>query len=252
MLLFGMVLAEQLGAPIPAIPVLLAMGALIGTGAYSFGAAMAFALAAAIAADTVWYIVGRQKGPSVLSLLCRISLEPDSCVSRTRVVFKTLGGWALVIAKFVPGLSTVAPPMAGLSRMPWWKFLSADAAGGAVWAGAFMALGYVFREQLEDVGQFALRMGSWLVVVVTASLALWIAWKYWQRKRFMKSLRVARIRPDEVLERLADIVVVDLRSPAEIELDGTKIQGALWFDRKTLEERHQDIPRDRDVVLYCT
>jgi len=252
LLLFAMVLAEQLGVPIPSIPVLLAMGALIGLGTYSFGAAMGLAVIAAVAADSAWYILGRQRGASVLKLLCRISLEPDSCVNTTRFVFERLGGWALVIAKFVPGLSTVAPPMAGLWRMPWWKFLSADAAGGVLWAGAFMAIGYVFRLQLEDAGELALRMGRWLMLVVTAALALWIGWKYWQRKHFIKSLRVARIAPEEVLKRLDEIVVIDLRSRGDLKWDGMKLRGALWFDRKTLEEHHLEIPRDRDVVLYCT
>lgn len=251
-LLFAMVLAEQLGAPIPAVPALLAMGALIGLGFYSFPAAIGLSLIAALAADSAWYMLGRQKGHSVLKLLCRISLEPDSCVSTTRFWFHKLGGWVLVIAKFVPGLSTVAPPMAGLSRMPWWKFLLADGVGGLIWAAAFMGIGYVFRSQLEEAGREALHLGSWLVAVVSALLALWIAWKYWQRRHFIKSLRVARITPEEVLERLNDVVIVDLRTPTEMEWDGMKVQGALWFDRKQLEERHQEIPRDRDVVLYCT
>src|ERR1044071_8364470 len=134
------VLAEQLGLPVPAIPVLLAMGALIGNAGYSFSIATAVVLVAALAADIAWYALGRSKGYSVLRLLCRISIEPDSCVSSTRNWFKRLGGWALVVAKFVPGLSTVATPMAGLSRMPFWKFLSADAAGTLLWGGGVMSV----------------------------------------------------------------------------------------------------------------
>ena len=145
-LLFAMVLAEQLGAPIPSAPILLAMGALIGTGKYTLdGGALAFRCRV-LPADSAWYGLGRKRGTSVLKWLCRISLEPDSCVSSTRYWFKRLGGWALVIAKFVPGLGTVAPPMAGLSKMPWWKFLGADGLGGFLWAGAFlMCLGHIFR-----------------------------------------------------------------------------------------------------------
>ena len=251
-LLFAMVLAEQLGAPIPAVPVLLAMGALIGTGKYSFAGALSLSLLASLAADGAWYLIGRQRGSSVLKLLCRISLEPDSCVSSTRYWFKRLGGWALVIAKFVPGLSTVAPPMAGLSRMAWWKFLGADGLGGIVWAGAFLLLGWVFREQLEDVALFAGRLGGWLIVVVGGALALWIGWKYYQRRRFIKSLRVARIRPEVLKQRLNEVVIIDLRTAEEVASDGAKIPGSLWFDRKELEERHLEIPRDRDVILYCT
>jgi membrane protein DedA with SNARE-associated domain len=252
LVLFAWVLAEQFGVPVPSVPMLLAMGALIGAGSYSFPAAIGLTVGAALIADSAWYLLGRRKGNSVLQLLCRISLEPDSCVSSTRYWFKRLGGWALVVAKFFPGLSTVSPPMAGLSRMPVWKFLSADAAGGFLWGSVVMGVGYVFRAQLEDVGLIALRLGGWLLAVVSGIVASWIAFKYWQRRRFMNSLRVARITPQEVLARLDEIVILDLRTPAEVEWDGMKVSRARWFDRKELEQRHDEIPRDRDVVLYCT
>src|SRR5580692_899226 len=173
-LLFAMVLAEQLGAPIPSGPILLAMGALIGTGKYSWTESLTLSVAACLFADGVWYGIGRRKGSSVLKLLCRISLEPDSCVSSTRYWFKRLGGWALVIAKFVPGLSTVAPPMAGLSKMKWWKFLGADGLGGFLWAGVLLGVGHIFRAQLEDVLAYLTRLGGGLITVVAAVLTLWI------------------------------------------------------------------------------
>jgi membrane protein DedA with SNARE-associated domain len=251
-LLFAAVLAEQLGAPIPSGPVLLAMGALIGTGKYYWSEALLLSLIACVLADGVWYGIGRRKGSSVLKLLCRISLEPDSCVSSTRYWFKKLGGWALVVAKFVPGLSTVAPPMAGLSRMPWWKFLGADGLGGLLWAGAFLALGHVFRTQLEDVAIWAAKLGGGLITVIAVVLTLWIGWKFYQRRRFIRSLRVARIPPEELKQKMKDVVILDLRTPEEVASDGARIPGSLWFDRKELDERHHEIPRDRDVVLYCT
>lgn len=250
--LFAAVLAEQLGAPIPSVPVLLAMGALIGLGNYSWGGAFALSMAACMIADCTWYLIGQLKGSRVLKLLCKISIEPDSCVSTTRSWFKRLGGWALVIAKFVPGLGTVATPMAGLSHMRWWKFAAADGLGSFLWAGAYLGLGWIFRTQLEDVGLYASRFGGGLVVLVAAVLALWIAFKYYQRRRFMKNLRIARIRPEELLDQLKDAVIIDLRTVEELQEDGAKIPGALWFDRKELEARHTEIPRDRDIILYCT
>jgi membrane protein DedA with SNARE-associated domain len=250
--LFAWVFAEQVGVPVPAIPILLAMGALIGAGAYSFLDSVGLALIAALAADSVWYLLGRVKGASVLNLLCRISLEPDSCVSTTRALFTRLGGWALVVSKFVPGLSTVSTPMAGLSRMPVWKFLCADVSGILLWLGTFFGVGYVFRAQLEDVGLIAAHLGGWFVAIVSALIGGWIAWKYWQRRRFMRSLRIARISPEEVLERLHEFVILDLRSIAEVEWDGMKVSGAQWFDKVELELHHERIPRDRDIVLYCT
>jgi membrane protein DedA with SNARE-associated domain len=250
--LFVWVLAEQLGTPVPSVPILLAMGALIGTGLGSFASAIWLVFVAALSADSTWYLLGRRKGHSVLRFLCRISIEPDSCVSSTRAWFKRLGGWALVVAKFVPGLGTVAAPMSGLERMPWWKFLAADGLGILLWAGAYLGIGCLFREQLEDVGRLAARMGGGLIAIVIALLALWLGWKFWQRKRFIRSLRIARITPQELMDRLADFVVVDLRSASEIDWDGMQIRGALWFDRKELALHQHLIPRDRDVVLYCT
>jgi hypothetical protein len=142
--------------------------------------------------------------------------------------------------------------MAGLSKMPWWKFLGADGLGGFLWAGSFLLLGHVFRAQLEDVATYAARLGGWLIVVLVAALTLWIGWKYFQRWRFIKKLRVARILPEDLKLRMHEVVILDLRTAEEYASDGAKIPGAIWFDRKELEERHQEIPKDRDVVLYCT
>jgi hypothetical protein len=124
--------------------------------------------------------------------------------------------------------------------------------GGVIWAGAFLLLGHIFRTQLEDVAVYAGRLGGWLIVVLGGALALWIGWKYFQRWRFIKSLRVARIQPEELKDRLLDVVILDLRTAEEVASDGARIPGALWFDRKELDERHLEIPRDRDVILYCT
>lgn len=253
--LFVAVLAEQLGAPLPAVPVLLAMGALVGMGHFSFAAAMAVTVAAAMTSDVVWYELGRRRGHSVLRLLCRIALEPDSCVSDTSYWFHRLGRLALVIAKFVPGLSTVAPPMAGITKMPPASFLYSDLAGSALWAGVFLGAGYLFQAQLELAAGNALRMGSWLGVVLAVALAAWIGFKYGQRRRFLKSIRVARVTPEEVMERIRDgedLVIVDLRSFSEIEQEGRKLPGAIWINRRELAERHHLIPRDCGVILYCT
>jgi membrane protein DedA with SNARE-associated domain len=228
------------------------MGALIGLGRYSFAEAAALALIASVAADAAWFVIGQRRGQSVLRLLCRVSLEADSCVSSTRFWFRRMGAWVLVIAKFFPGLSTIAPPMAGLSRMSWWKFLAADTAGSALWAGTFLGLGFVFRSQLEDLGNELALLGRWLLLAVAGLLALWIGFKYWQRRRFMRSLRMARLTPQELRVHASEFVILDLRTPDEVSWDGKKIPGAIWMDRRHLEERSKEIPRDREVVLYCS
>jgi membrane protein DedA with SNARE-associated domain len=253
--LFANVLAEQAGLPIPAIPVMLAMGALAGLGNFSLAAALALAICAALASDLVWFRLGRVRGHSILNLLCRISLEPDSCVSNIQTVFRRFGALALLFAKFVPGLNTAAAPMAGLTRMRFLKFLAADITGALVWSGTYLAIGYLFRDQLEDAAEYAGRMGSWLVLVLMILLAAYIAWKYYQRQRFIRELRVDRVTPEELLKMIEsgeDLAVVDLRRALEVEHDNAKVPGAIWIDLDELEAREQEIPREKDVILYCS
>jgi membrane protein DedA with SNARE-associated domain len=251
--LFGVVLAEQAGVPIPSLPVLLGVGALAGLGRMSVWPAILLALIASLISDSLWYWLGRRRGGSMLRLLCAISLEPDSCVGSTKSLFSKLGSGSLLVAKFVPGLSTAAPPMAGVNRMPFLQFLIGDGLGAVLWAGAYLTLGFLFHHQIELVAERTTAYGVRAGAVVAIGLVLYIAYKYWQRERFLHSLRVARITPAEawnLLNNGAPVAVVDLRHATELS-EGT-LPGAVWFDRETLEGRHLEIPRDRDVILYCS
>jgi len=252
---FAFVFAEQIGLPIPSTPVLLAMGALAGLGKLSLVAALTLGVAASLLADTLWYWLGRNRGYSVLNLLCKIALEPDSCVRKTENVFSRYGAGSLLFAKFVPGLSTAAPPLAGLFRMRLWRFWLADGAGALLWVGGFSGLGFVFREQLEDVAMWALGMGRWLGIVLVALLAVYILWHIWQRQRFLRKLRIARVTPEELLRKIEagePLMIVDLRTALDVETEGHKLPGALVMAPEQLEARNQEIPRDRDIILYCT
>jgi membrane protein DedA with SNARE-associated domain len=252
---FGWVLGEQLGLPIPAEPILLGAGALVGMRRLDPGAVLALATVGSLLADTVWYVLGRVCGGQVLGWLCRISLEPDSCVRRTEDALGRHGARVLVIAKFVPGLNTVAPPLAGVVGMPVGRFLVFSAAGGLVWAVAFVGLGYVFSDQLERVGAAAGRLGAWLVAVLALALAVYLAAKVVARQRFLRRLRIARIDPDELKARLdggETVTIVDLRHPLDFETEPSIIPGALHLTTAELEARHGEIPRDREIVLYCT
>lgn len=253
--LFVNVFTEQAGLPIPAIPVLLAMGALAGLGNFSFAAALGLALCAALLSDLIWFRLGRVRGHSILNLLCRVSLEPDSCVSNTTKHFQKYGALALLFAKFVPGLNTAAAPLAGLTRMQPLKFLAADTAGALIWSGTYLAIGDLFRDQLERAAEQAGRMGSGLLLVLAILLAGYIGWKYYQRRRFIRGLRVARVTPEDLLQMIEagqDLVVVDLRNSLEVELDNAKLPGAIWIDLEDLANRQIEIPRDKDVILYCS
>jgi len=253
--IFVAVLAELLGLPISSVPLLLAAGALAGSHRLSLGWLVVPAVLACLIADAAWYQLGRVRGYSILRLLCRISLEPDSCVRRTHDRYARQGGRALLIAKFIPGLGTAAAPLAGLLRIAPLRFLSWDAAGSLLWAGGYLSTGYLFSPELDRVGQYAMRLGAGLVLLLAAALAAYVAWKYRERHRLMRELRIARITPEELFRRMSageKPVVIDLRGLPEFEADPAQIAGAIRMLPQEIHQRHQEIPRDRDVVLYCT
>jgi membrane protein DedA with SNARE-associated domain len=253
--IFLYVLVDQLGIPVPAVPVLLAMGALAAAGKLSFGVALALSVLASLLADTVWYLLGRTRGSRVLGLLCKVSLEPDSCVRRTQDVFLRYGVRSLIIAKFVPGLSTVAPPLAGITGVALPRFLAYSAGAAVLWVGGWGGVGYVAGDALQHIADASGRFGTSLVVFVGAAVVIYVVFKWIQRQRFLRSLRIARISAEDLRRALdADrpALVVDLRSKLDVATDPWVIPGALRISAEDLEERHHDIPRDREVVLYCS
>lgn len=250
--LFGWVLIEQLGLPIPAAPLLIAAGALARAGKMNLTFALTLAFIAVILADLFWYSLGRYRGGRILKLLCRISLEPDSCVRRTENLFIRHGVRSLLVAKFIPGLNTAAPSLAGVFRMPVRRFLIFDSLGGFLWVVTVTSLGLILGDQLERI---SLRWGGWLVAVLAGGLTAYVLWKFIQRRRFLRRLRIARITPNELMDKLTakeNISIVDLRQPMDIEAFPQMIPGALRIAMEEIEERHGEIPRDRDVVLYCS
>lgn len=253
--LFLWVLAEQLGLPLPATPLLLAAGALAGTGHMNLWVAIGLAVIASMLSDVSWYQFGRLRGGKVLSLLCRISLEPDSCVRKTENAFVRQGARSLLIAKFVPGLNTMAPPLAGIIGMRFGRFVLFDAAGALLYIGSFVVVGYVFSDQLQEVAARVASLGFLVLVILAGGLAAYIAWKYTQRRRFIRSLRIARITPDELKQKIEageEVVVVDLRHSLDFDAAPHTIPGAIRLAPEKVEEDHSKIPRDREIVLFCT
>jgi len=249
------VFAEQIGLPIPATPVLLAGGALVRTGRLD-GATLVFAsLVASVTSDVVWYELGRRKGARIMRFLCKISLEPDSCVRKTEEVFGRHGVRALVVAKFVPALNTAAPPMAGAFGMRRARFLVFDVLGSLLWLVAFFGIGWLFGDQIEIAIEWAERLGIWLGAFLGIALVAYIALRWNQRQRFLRDLRIARIEPEELYRRIEsgeDIAIVDLRHSYDFEASPETLPGAIHIPVEALEEKESSIPRDRDVVLYCT
>ena len=253
--LFTSVLAQQLGLPLPSTPFIVAAGALAHSGQLSFTAALFIACSAAILADLVWFEIGRRRGARVLQFLCRISLEPDYCVRRTENSFARHGAQTLVVGKLIPGVSVLATPMAGVYGFSRSRFLLFDGLGILLWIGAFESLGYLFSDQLEDVVGYASRFGGLLVVLLAAGLVGYVAWKYVQRRRFLHSLRVARITPEQLKAELdtgADLVIVDLRHELDDQAEPRMLPGALRLPAEKLEQRGVELPRGKTLVLYCS
>src|ERR1039457_6748961 len=221
-ILFVAVFLEQMGLPLPVVPLLLAAGALSATGQFHPLFGLGIAVPARLIADTIWFYLGRYRGHRVLGLLCRISLEPDSCVRRTQNVFTRYGLRGVVVAKFVPGLSTVAPPLAGMSGVRLGRFRLADALASFLYGGSFLFLGYLFSNPIQQLTAAAASMGGSVLGVAIGLVALYIGFKFWQRQRILRKLRTARITVAELRQRQEageDVVIIDLRPGAELDLD---------------------------------
>ena len=251
--LFFWVLAEQGALPVPSIPLLLVCGALVKSGHLTGTAVVFSGLVACLIADSAWFQLGRSRGSKVLAFLCRMALEPDSCVRQTEGGFARYGVRFLLVSKFIPGMSALAAPLAGSAGASWLQFLTYDLLGAGVWISSWGVVGYVFSKQLDEVGDVVGRAGFRLMLLIVALTVGWIAWKYFQRKRFFRKLAIARI-PIEELQRMLDageqVVIIDVRG--ELANPRDPIPGALRIPLGGIEARHNEVPRDRDIVLVCT
>jgi membrane protein DedA with SNARE-associated domain/rhodanese-related sulfurtransferase len=250
LLLAAVVFAEQVGLPLPALPFLIAAGALVGTGQMSLGIAVILAVLAAMAGDQVWFELGRRRGRPVLKWLCRISLEPTSCVRRTEEFFARHGVRALLVAKFVPGFSTIAPPLAGIVGLSVPQYLLFNSLGTLLWVGTGLGLGLAFSGELELALAMTAQIGPTLILAVVTAVIAYVIYKGVYRYR--ADYRLPRVTARQVVDKLAAgaPVIIDLRSlPARQEVMG--IPGAISLTLDDLVTRHEELPRDRDVILYC-
>ena len=250
-----LVVAEQIGVPLPAVPALLGVGALAAHGRVSVPLVICAIATAALAADFGWYELGRRRGPSVLAKLCRLSLEPDSCVRRAESVFTRHGARGMLVAKFVPGLTTVMPPLAGIFAVGRARFALYDLAGVGLWAGTWIALGYAFSDAIVLVTERAARLGRMLGLIVAAALGGYILLKYVRRRLFLRTLRMARIGPEALKRRLderEDVMIIDLRTPLDVAATPYAIPGSRWMTVGAIDEHDSEMLRARELVLYCS
>ena len=249
------VLLDQIGLPVPAVPTLIVAGAIAADGQLPLPSLFAWSVVACLAADSGWYLVGQKYGIRVLKALCRISLEPDSCVSQTQSRFERWGVNSLVIAKFIPGLSIIAPPMAGAMRIGWPRFILLTVCSSVLWVGTGLAAGVLFKSQIARLLQRLSDYGSIAGAGAVILLALYIAFKWWERRRFFKMLRMARISVADLYELMqtgASPVIIDVRSSTARALEPRWIPGALHVPLPDVAHHLKELPRDRDIILYCT
>ncbi|HET9036731.1 MAG TPA: VTT domain-containing protein [Myxococcaceae bacterium] len=255
MLVFASVLFEQAGVPIPCTPWLIASGALARLGHGTVALPIALATVAASLGHSAWFFAGRHWGSRVLRLICRVSLEPEICVQRTENAFTRYGPRALIIAPFIPGLTTLAPPLAGESGMRFRRFVLLDGTGDLLWAATFVGVGWLAGEPFFRVLAVVMGYAGSALGFLAGVLALYLAYKLMQRLRFQTQLRVDRLSAGELKRRLDagdDVVLVDLRHRREIEESGTTLPGALHISPDELDRRHREISRGREVVLFCS
>lgn len=250
---FANVLMLQAGLPVPAYPTLIITGALAATGGAPVAALVGVAVAAALIADLAWYWAGRRYGSRVLKTICRVSLSPDSCVRQTETIFARWGARSLAVAKFVPGFASVATSMAGVVRLPAWKFAVFDAIGATLWSGVAIGLGYAFSGaigQVLDVFETLGRIGLW---IIAGAFVLYVVAKWWKRELFIWQLRMDRVTVDELHELMnAKRIgkVIDVRSPMSQALTG-RVPGAITVDPKHLHLELLTVEPDSEVVVYC-
>lgn len=250
---FANVLMLQAGLPVPAYPTLIITGALAAKGGAPLPALVGVAVVAALIADMGWYLAGRRFGTSVLKTICRVSLSPDSCVRQTESIFARWGARSLAVAKFIPGFASVATSMAGVVRLPVWKFILFDSVGAALWAGVAIGLGFAFSgaiNQVLAVFETLGRIGLW---IIAGAFLLYIGAKWWQRELLVWQLRMDRVSVEELHELIgANRVskVIDVRSPMSQALTG-RIPGAITVDPKNIRVDLLAIEPESEVVVYC-
>jgi membrane protein DedA with SNARE-associated domain/rhodanese-related sulfurtransferase len=253
-ILFAAVFLEAIGIPVPAALALLIAGAAAARGSLHPGLTVATALSAMMAGDTIMFLLGRYTGWWLLSLLCRLSLNPESCILRSADSFYKRGRMLLVVAKFVPGINTMAPPMAGSMNMRLFPFLRLDLAGAMLYAGAYLTLGWIFSGALGVVTRGYQMFGRALGGVVIAALCIYVAFviRAWIRARALRSVPFAS--PADVARALAtdSALIYDVRSHGYYDSKATRIKGSKRLDPNALHQIDEQFPAGTQVYLYCT
>ena len=256
LVVFLATLAARLGAPVPASAVLVVAGGLASMGQISLWATVAVSLAGNLLGDAAWFYAGRRFGHRVMRLLCKVSLSPDSCVRQSEALITRWGGTSLIAAKFVPGVSVVAPPMAGALHMSTTRFVGYATLAAAIWSAAFLVPGYLFSSQIQWVLAAMAEAGAVALLVLLLAVAAGLGLRYWRRRAMRLQMDIPRVSVAELIDLMdspTPPLVVDVRSAAGAELEPRRIPGAIVLHLPDLRKNRgtPEFPSDRAIVVYC-
>ncbi len=256
-LVFAIVFAEAVGLPAPAALALLAGGAAVASGMLSGPAVLLLAIAAMLLGDSLLYVLGRYMGWGLLGFLCKVSANPETCILRAAESFYKRGRITLVIAKFIPGVNTMAPPLAGSMKMRPQQFLRLDATGAALYATAYSALGFLFRDFLVAITRGLQVASHALEMTLLAGLIGYIVYRIWLYRKHAVYRVVPRVQVEELARKLNSedkerVVLIDVRSHGYYDADAARIKGSMRLEPNNLSEELKTLPKDKDIYLYCT
>jgi membrane protein DedA with SNARE-associated domain/rhodanese-related sulfurtransferase len=252
--IFLVTLAARIGAPFPAAPLLVVAGALGRSAQPSIGVVAVASILANLAGDAVWFGAGRVGGTRVLRILCRVSMSPDVCVRQSEDLIARWGGASLVAAKFVPGVSVVAAPMAGALGMRWPPFIAYAILAGAIWTLLFLGIGAMFEGSMERVLDMLANGGLYGGALLACLLTAFVAYRWQRRRSFRQSVDVPRISVLELRERIDSgraPMIVDVRPPSGVRMDPRQIPGSVNVGLADIKAFALELTHDQEVVLYC-
>lgn len=254
---FACVFLEQIGVPIPAFPALLAAGALVASGDLNLFYCLITAMAAALVADGIWYSIGRVQGGKILNLMCRVSWQPDSCMSKTKSAFSKYGHTTLLFSKFIPGLSTLASPLSGITQVPASRFFTYDAGGAAIWATVMLLGGSYLQKLFLTLEDNVVSMAGYLPGAAGFLIVAVLLWRYLNRRfllqALLRSLREG-MSVDELKQRLdreEDLVVLDVRHALDASAKPVMLPQARWISYAALPMRYAELPLEKPIIVYC-
>jgi membrane protein DedA with SNARE-associated domain len=255
-LVVAIVFAEAIGLPVPAAIALVAAGAAAAAGALSAPAVLSLSLAAMVLGDLLLFLLGRYTGWGLLSFLCKVSVSPETCILRSAESFYRRGRMTLLVAKFIPGVNTMAPPLAGSMNMRLHQFLRFDLGGACLYMVAYFAVGFVFRDFLVSIMQGFQAAGRALETVVVIAVLAYIAYRIWLYGKNSMYRVVPRVQVEELARKLAEekenILVVDVRSHGYYDADAARIKGSIRLEPNHLAEEVKAMPQEKNIYLYCT